>query len=105
MVYPSAAAANAALEKQLQEWRSCANRSVFRQVNPGDPSAEVKFADVVEGQGKIALPAQALGPSGVAGDRGLDAKTIVVVDAIGCQSDSATKQVLELVGTISAQIN
>ena len=102
--YPSADAAKAARDKQLEEWRRCANRSAIRQVDPTDPSAEVKFADVVETDDGVALLAQAVGPSGVACDRGLGVKNNVVVDSIVCQSDSATQQVLDLVRDITAAV-
>ena len=36
-----------ARDRQVDQWRQCAKRSAIRQVDPGDPSAEAKFADVV----------------------------------------------------------
>ena len=64
----------------------------------------MKFADVVETDDGVALLAQAVGPSGVACDRGLGVKNNVVVDSIVCQSDSATQQVLDLVRDITAAV-
>jgi serine/threonine-protein kinase len=104
IAYPSADAAKAALEKQVEDWRGCANRSVFRKVDPADPSAEVKFGDVVTADDNIYLISQAVGPSGVACDRGLDLKINVVIDSIVCRSDSATQQVLDLVRGIADQV-
>jgi serine/threonine-protein kinase len=103
--YPSVEAAESARDNQVEEWRQCANRSAIRQVDPNDPSAEVKFADVVVTDDSIALLAQAVGPSGVACDRGLGVKNNVVVDSIVCQSDSATQQVLDLVRGIAAEVD
>lgn len=105
VAYPSAEAATSARDKQVDEWRQCANRSAIRQVDPSDPSAEVKFADVVVTEDSVALLAQAVGPSGVACDRGLGVKNNVVVDSIVCQSDSATQQVLDLVRNITAEVD
>ena len=104
IAYPSADAAKAALEKQVEDWRGCANRSVFRKVDPADPSAEVKFGDVVTADDNIYLISQAVGPSGVACDRALDLKSNVVIDSIVCRSDSATQQVLDLVRGIADQV-
>ena len=67
-------------------------------------SAEVKFADVVVTDDDVALLAQAVGPSGVACDRGLGVKNNVVIDSIVCQADSATQQVLDLVRDITAEV-
>lgn len=105
VAYPSVEAAESARDKQVDEWRQCANRSAIRQVDPSDPSAEVKFADVVVTDDSVALLAQAVGPSGVACDRGLGVKNNVVVDSIVCQSDSATQQVLDLVRGITAEVD
>lgn len=105
VAYPSTEAAKTARDKQVDEWRQCANRNAIRQVDPSDPSAEVKFADVVITDDGVALLAQAVGPSGVACDRGLGVKNNVVVDSIVCQSDSATKQVLDLVRDITAEVD
>jgi len=105
VAYPSADAAESARDRQVDEWRKCSNRSAIRQVDPKDPSAEVKFADVVVTDDRVALLAQAVGPSGVACDRGLGVKNNVVVDSIVCQSDSATQQVLDLVRGITAEVD
>lgn len=105
VAYPSVDAAKSARDRQVDEWRACQNRSAIRQVDPNDPSAEVKFADVVVTDDGVALIAQAVGPSGVACDRGLGVKNNVVVDSIVCQSDSATKQVLDLVRDITAEVD
>lgn len=105
VTYPSVDAAESARDRQVDEWRQCANRSAIRQVDPNDPSAEVKFADVVVTDDSVALLAQAVGPSGVACDRGLGVKSNVVVDSIVCQSDSATQQVLDLVRGITAEVH
>lgn len=105
VAYPSGDAAKAARDRQVDEWRKCANRSAIRQVDPSDPSAEVKFADVVVTDDDVDLLAQAVGPSGVACDRGLGVKNNVVVDSIVCQSDSATQQVLDLVRGITAGVD
>ena len=48
----------------------------------------VKFADVVVTDDDVALLAQAVGPSGVACDRGLGVKNNVVIDSIVYQADS-----------------
>ncbi len=105
VAYPSVDAAKSARDRQVDEWRACQNRSAIRQVDPNDPSAEVKFADVVVTDDGVALIAQTVGPSGVACDRGLGVKNNVVVDSIVCQSDSATKQVLDLVRDITAEVD
>ena len=104
VAYPSAEAARAAKDRQVGEWERCATRSATRKVDPNDPNAEVKFADVVTADDDVALLAQAVGPAGVACDRGLGVKNNVVVDAIVCQSDSATQQVLDLVRGITAEV-
>ncbi|MCB0932150.1 MAG: sensor domain-containing protein [Mycobacterium sp.] len=104
VAYPSADAAESARDRQVDQWRQCAKRSAIRQVDPSDPSAEVKFADVVVTDDDVALLAQAVGPSGVACDRGLGVKNNVVIDSIVCQADSATQQVLDLVRDITAEV-
>lgn len=104
VAYPSAEAAGSARDRQLDEWRRCDKRNAIRQVSPNDPSAEVKFADVVVTADDVALLAQAVGPSGVACGRGLGVKNNVVVDSIVCQADSATQPVLDLVRDIVAEV-
>jgi serine/threonine-protein kinase len=104
VAYPSADAAEAAIGRQVEDWRRCANRSAFRKVEPGDPRAEIKFGDVVTTEDNIFLLAQVVGPSGVACGRGLDLKGNVIIDSIVCRSDSATQQVWDLVRAIAAEV-
>lgn len=104
VAYPSEDAAKAAADRQLEEWRGCANKSAIRKVDPNDPTAEVRFADLVMTDDGVGLLAQAVGPGGVACDRGLGVKNNIVVDSIVCQSDSATQQVLDLVRGILAEV-
>jgi eukaryotic-like serine/threonine-protein kinase len=105
IAFPSAAAATALRDRQLDQWERCANRDVVRKVEGGDPNAVVTFANVVTAEDGVSLLAQSVGSSGFVCDRGLGVRNNVVVDAMVCREDSATQQVLDLVRGVEAEID